>query len=46
MVINIKIEDKNDEVCIINWLPNRDDFWVFGTAFYKDYYVIHEPQLS
>ena len=28
---------------MFNWLPNKDDFWVFGQALFTDYYVIHEP---
>ena len=46
MIIDTKIESDDQQVCIINWLPNKDDFWVFGTSMFKDYYVIHEPTLG
>ena len=31
-------------LCIINILPSVDNFWVFGNAIYKDYYVTHKPE--
>ena len=31
-------------LCIVNFLPSVDDFWVFGNAIYKDYYVTHKPE--
>ena len=43
MIINIALEGSDKQICIYNWLPNKDDFWVFGQSFYTDYYVIHEP---
>ena len=43
MIIKTKIDQSGEQLCIYNWLPNKDDFWVFGQAFYTDYYVIHEP---
>ena len=43
MIIDTKIEDLKQQLCIINFLPNKDDFWVFGQGFYTDYYVVHEP---
>lgn len=42
MVIDIS-QDQDMQVCIINWLPSVDDFWVLGNAVYKDYYVTHKP---
>ena len=30
MIIDTKIEDFNEQLCIINFLPNKDDYWVFG----------------
>lgn len=46
MIIDVSLESSDEQLCIYNWLPNKDDFWVFGQAFYKDYYVIHEPEES
>ena len=46
MVIDTRIEDTDEYICIINFLANKDDYWVFGQAFYTDYYVIHEPTLG
>lgn len=43
MIINTEVGSSQEQLCIYNWLPNKDDFWVFGQAFYTDYYVIHEP---
>lgn len=31
-------------LCMINFLPSVDDFWVFGNTIYKDYYVYHNPE--
>ena len=31
-------------LCIVNILPSVDNFWVFGNAIYKDYYVTHKPE--
>jgi len=42
MVIDISnVQDMS--LCIINFLPSVDDFWVFGNNLYKDYYVTHKP---
>ena len=46
MIIDTTIEETREQVCIINWLPNVDDFWVFGTGMFKDYYVTHKPQFG
>ena len=31
-------------ICMINFLPSVDDFWVLGNTIYKDYYVYHNPE--
>ena len=42
MVIDIsQVQDMS--ICIINFLPSTDDFWVLGNSVYKDYYVTHKP---
>ena len=37
-------EAQDNTVCMINFLPSVDDFWVFGTPIFKDYYVYHNPE--
>ena len=38
------ISDKQDNtLCIVNFLPSVDEFWVLGNPIYKDYYVYHNP---
>lgn len=34
MVINANLDDIEEQVCILNWLPNVDDFWVFGIGLF------------
>ena len=47
--IQIKKEDllqdlwEDGSICIVNFLPSVDDFWVFGNIIYRDYYVYHNP---
>ena len=36
-----KMQDRS--LCQIAFEVNKDDFWVFGTALYEGYYVVHEP---
>lgn len=31
-------------MCILNFLPSVDDFWVFGNTILRDYYVYHNPE--
>ena len=31
-------------MCVVNFLPSVDNYWVLGNAIYKDYYVYHNPQ--
>lgn len=39
------ISDAQDNtLCLVNFLPSIDDFWVFGNTIYKDYYVYHNPE--
>jgi len=42
MVVDIS-NTQDMTLCIINWLPSVDDFWVLGNSLYKDYYVTHKP---
>ena len=42
MVIDIS-EQQDNSLCIINFLPSVDDYWVLGNSLYKDYYVTHRP---
>ncbi len=37
-------EAQDNTACMINFIPSVDDFWVFGTPIYKDYYVYHNPE--
>lgn len=37
-------EAEDNSLCIINFIPSIDDFWVFGNTIYKDYYVYHNPE--
>ena len=36
-------EAQDNTLCIVNFLPSVDNFWVFGNTIYKDYYVYHNP---
>ena len=36
-------EKQDNTLCIVNFLPSVDEFWVFGNPIYKDYYVYHNP---
>ena len=41
-----KVQDRS--LCQTAFEVNKDDFWVFGTALYEGYYVVHEhsePQM-
>ena len=39
------ISEKFDNtLCIVNFLPSVDDFWVLGNTIFKDYYVYHNPE--
>ena len=37
-------EARDNTLCMINFLPSVDDFWVFGNTIFKDYYVYHNPE--
>ena len=38
------ISKANDgSLCIVNFLPSVDNFWVFGSTIFRDYYVYHNP---
>ena len=42
MIIDISLM-QDYSMCIVNWLPSVDEYWVFGNSIYKDYYVTHRP---
>ena len=42
MVTDIS-ELKDNTLCIINFVPSIDNFWVLGNTIYMDYYVHHDP---
>ena len=42
MVMDISPE-QDMSLCIINFLPSVDEYWVLGNSIYKDYYVTHMP---
>ena len=42
MVTDIS-ENKDNTLCIINFVPSIDNFWVLGNTIYMDYYVHHDP---
>ena len=33
-------------MCLVNFLPSTEDFWVFGNTIYRDYYVYHSPDTN
>ena len=37
-------EAQDGSLCMVNFLPSIEDFWVFGNPIYKDYYVYHNPE--
>jgi len=37
-------EMRDNTLCMINFLPSVDEFWVLGNTIYKDYYVYHNPE--
>ena len=37
-------EKQDNSLCVFNFLPSVDNFWVFGNTIYKDYYVTHDPE--
>ena len=37
-------EARDNTLCMVNFLPSVDDFWVLGNTIYKDYYVYHNPE--
>ena len=37
-------ETRDNTLCMINFLPSVDDFWVLGNTIFKDYYVYHNPE--
>ena len=42
MILDIsKTQDMS--LCVVNIIPNVDDFWVLGNSLYKDYYITHRP---
>lgn len=43
MVIDIS-QYQDMSMCIINFLPSVDNYWVLGNSIYKDYYVTHNPE--
>jgi hypothetical protein len=42
MVMDIS-SSQDGSLCIVNFLPSVDNFWVLGNHIYKDYYVTHKP---
>ena len=42
MVTDIS-ENKDNTLCIINFIPSIDNFWVLGNTIFKDFYVHHNP---
>ena len=37
-------EAQDNSICMVNFIPSVDDFWVLGNTIYKDYYVYHNPE--
>jgi len=37
-------ENQDNTLCVVNFLPSMDNFWVFGNTIYRDYYVYHNPE--
>ena len=42
MILDIS-DNQDGTMCIVNFLPSVDNFWVLGNHIYKDYYVTHKP---
>ena len=30
-------------MCVVAFVPNYDDVWIFGHAIFNGYYVMHKP---
>lgn len=37
-------ERKDNTLCMVNFLPSVDDFWVIGNPLFRDFYVYHSPE--
>ena len=45
--IIIDISKYNDgSLCVLSFVPSQDEIWVLGQALYKDYYMIHDPDVK
>ena len=45
MVIDIS-PNQDNTMCVCTFLPAVDEIWVIGQSLYKDYYMVHDPDMS
>ena len=43
MLTDISLNNDNTS-CMLNFIPSVDDYWVLGTAIFKNYYVYHNSE--
>lgn len=43
-LLNDLSDARDNTLCMVNFMPSVDDFWVLGNTIYKDYYVYHNPE--
>jgi len=41
-LVNDMSENQDGSLCAAGFIPNMDEVWVLGHAFYKDYYITHD----
>ena len=44
-LINDMSKNQDRSLCAVGMIPNMDNVWVLGHAFYQDYYITHNAQL-
>ena len=43
-LINDMSANQDGSLCAVGFIPNMDNVWILGHAFYKDYYITHHAQ--
>ena len=43
-LVNDMSENQDGSLCAVGFMPNMDNVWILGHAFYKDYYITHHAQ--
>ena len=44
-LINDMSKNQDRSLCAVGMIPNMDNVWILGHAFYQDYYITHNAQL-